>query len=645
MSSSYQMENRAVLRKQIGNVEQGSLFVSPQLFSKYRLVLCDMVKFMPHSILKTHFGYDEFRPLQEEIIEELLASKDALVLMPTGGGKSLCYQIPALLLPGITLVVSPLIALMKDQVDGLQANGVRAEALHSGLTGPDINLIMNQARRGQIKLLYVSPERLAVPAFQAFLKELTISLLAIDEAHCISEWGHDFRPDYRNLAALRKQYAGVPLVALTATATERVREDISTQLGLQKARTFLSTFNRPNLSYTVRPKTGTSAAIIELLQEQPEESAIIYCASRKDVERMTQTLQKAGISALSYHAGLNKDVRQNNQEQFIRDEVRVMVATIAFGMGIDKPDVRLVVHYDLPKSLEGYYQETGRAGRDGLPSRCVLFYSYSDSAKQDFFIGQMTDGVEQQQAKEKLSLMLDFCRLRGCRRAFLMEYFGEKWPEGSCGACDNCLNPQEYIEATEISKKILSAVLRTKQRFGAGVIAGVLRGSDTIIAKQPWLQQLSVFGIVDNFSEDELKQLIRSLAEHGFLVRGEGEYPTFQVSSEGIQFLKGSESVELPRPLVAQKKSRKEKIVKAGKLPGDYDVDLFERLRVLRKRLADELGVPPFIVFGDASLRDMCVSKPKTLEQFAEISGVGEKKLVQFGEVFLKEINDALVKA
>jgi ATP-dependent DNA helicase RecQ len=588
-------------------------------------------------LLKTHFGYDQFRPLQEEIIGEVLAGRDALVLMPTGGGKSLCYQLPALALPGLTLVVSPLIALMKDQVDGLQVNGVAAEAIHSGMSAQEIAGVQDRARRGETRLLYVSPERLAVPAFRTFLDSLSVSLLAIDEAHCISEWGHDFRPDYRNLRVLREQYAGVPVIALTATATEKVRLDIAKQLGLEKARMFLSTFNRPNLSYAVKPKSGTYTVLRGLLEEEKGESAIIYVSSRKDVENLAAKLAKDGIAALPYHAGLDAATRQSNQEKFIRDEVSVIVATIAFGMGIDKPDVRLVVHYDLPKSLEGYYQETGRAGRDGLASRCVLFYTYADSAKQEYFIEQLSDPKEQAQAREKLRQVLDFCRLRSCRRAFLMRYFGEQWTDEGCGSCDNCTDPQSLIDATVISKKILSAVLRTGERFGAGVVAGVLLGNEVITNKQPWLTKLSVFGIVDDFSEEDLRQLIRSLAEAGLLARSEGEYPTFLLTTEGKRFLMGSESLELPKPLapVSKKKVRTSKAA-AGVQTGDQP--LFERLRSLRKRLADDLGVPPFIVFGDTTLREMASVKPKTLAEFATISGVGEKKLAQFGSVFLAEI-------
>lgn len=593
---------------------------------------------MLHELLKTHFGYDQFRPLQAEIITTVLEGQDALVLMPTGGGKSLCYQLPALALPGVTLVISPLIALMKDQVDGLQANGVAAMAIHSGLAASEISQIQKKAISGHIKLLYVSPERLALPVFQEFLEKIEVSLLAIDEAHCISEWGHDFRPDYRNLKQLRKRFLGVPVIALTATATEKVRTDIKLQLGLEQAKVFLSTFNRPNLTYEVRPKAGGAAALRALVGEFRGQSVIIYCQSRKDVETLAASFTKNKMPAVPYHAGLQPGERQRNQDRFIRDEVPIVVATIAFGMGIDKPDVRLVVHYDLPKSLEGYYQETGRAGRDGLASRCVLFYTYADAAKQEYFIEQITDAKEQGNAQQKLHNVLEYCQLTRCRRAYLMRYFAEEWTDDACGNCDNCLKPPELVDSTEIAKKIISAVLKTNERFGAGVIAGVLLGQKTVLTKLPWMQSLSVFGIVDDFSEVQLKSLIRLLAEAGLLLRSTGEYPTFQVSHNGKRFLLGSTPLLLPRPQVAIKSAKSSPLRSAS---GPYDMDLFEQLRVLRKRLADELGVPPFIVFGDASLRQMAISKPSTIEQFAAISGVGEKKLQQFGEVFIAEIQSS----
>lgn len=391
------------------------------------------------NLLKTHFGYETFRPLQEEIIKTVLEKKDALVLMPTGGGKSLCYQVPALMLDGITLVISPLIALMKDQVDTLTANGIAAAYLNSTLRPDEIDSVQARAISGELKILYLAPERLALPAFQMVLQKLKIDLIAIDEAHCISEWGHDFRPDYRNLKELRRAFPSVPVMALTATATPRVREDIVKQMSMEAATVFLSSFNRPNLHYHVRSKKNAFQQLVQLLKPLKDQPAILYCFSRKDTEALAEDLREAGFQALPYHAGLSPEVRKRTQEKFMRDEVPVIAATIAFGMGIDKPDVRLVVHMDLPKTIESYYQETGRAGRDGLPSDCVFFYSYGDKHKQEYFINVMNDKAEQDLARKKLAQMLAYSEAKTCRRQHLLRYFGETWEESTCDACDNCV--------------------------------------------------------------------------------------------------------------------------------------------------------------------------------------------------------------
>ncbi|HEX8923649.1 MAG TPA: RecQ family ATP-dependent DNA helicase, partial [Patescibacteria group bacterium] len=417
------------------------------------------------NLLKNYFGYDSFLPLQEEIITHVMAGKDALVLMPTGGGKSICYQLPAMALSGVTLVISPLIALMKDQVDQLKTNGIAAEFINSSIKSGEIREIQDKVKKGEIKILYVAPERLPVEAFRDFLGEIKIALIAIDEAHCISEWGHDFRPDYRNLTVLKEMFPKVPVIALTATATDKVRADIMERLNIKKAKVFVSGFNRPNLTYIVKPKNNAYTNLVELLKKYEKKSAIIYCFSRKETEEIAKKLRKEKIKALPYHAGLASEKRQETQEKFIRDEIEVIVATIAFGMGINKPDVRLVVHYSLPKSVEGYYQETGRAGRDGLPSECVLFYSYADSFKQEFFFKEIENEEERQRARTKLQQMIDYCESDSCRREYLLRYFGEK-PESECQGCDVCLSPKEKIDATIIGQKILSAVGRTEERFG-----------------------------------------------------------------------------------------------------------------------------------------------------------------------------------
>ena len=585
--------------------------------------------------LKSHFGFDRFLPMQEDIISRVLAQKDTLVLMPTGGGKSLCYQLPALSFSGLTMVVSPLIALMKDQVDRLKSNGIAADFLNSTLTVPQVKRVQEQAQNGQLKILYVAPERLALPRFHSFLRSLDLSLIAIDEAHCISEWGHDFRPDYRNLKTLRRDFPAVPLIALTATATEKVRADIVTQLGLQQPEIFVSSFNRPNLSYEVRPKNSSFGSLLALLRKHGNSTAIIYCFSRKSTEAMAADLAANGLDALPYHAGLETSIRRTTQEKFIRSEVRIIVATIAFGMGIDKPDIRLVVHYDLPKSVEGYYQETGRAGRDGLPSECVLFYSYADKIKHEYFIGQVENEVEQDNARRKLDQMVAFCELQTCRRRYLLEYFDEKWEDRACGGCDNCSTPQEEYDATEISQKVLSAVIRTGERFGAAHISNVLQGSSTKQVR-PWgHDQLTVFGIARDFSKEDLAPMIRALIARGLLAVDGNSRPTLSITPSGRAFLKNREKLTLNRPKVD--------VGTSGIAPSgifDYDLELFEKLRVLRKEISDEQKVPSFVIFGDKSLQQMVYYIPRNQEEFSRISGVGTAKLEHFSEAFLAIINE-----
>ncbi|MFZ5391586.1 MAG: DNA helicase RecQ [Patescibacteria group bacterium] len=585
------------------------------------------------SLLKKYFGYDQFRPLQEEIINTVLNKKDVLALMPTGGGKSLCYQLPALQFDGITLVISPLIALMKDQVDSLQANGIGAEFLNSTLTYEEIQNIENDARAGKIKILYVAPERLATASFRNFLDKLPISLIAIDEAHCISEWGHDFRPDYRNLKILRQDFPETPIIALTATATQKVRQDIIDQLDLSRAQVFVSSFNRHNLTYTVQPKNNAYDGLVNLLQKNKGNSAIIYCFSRKDTESLAADLRAEGFSCLPYHAGLDGEIRKQTQEKFIRDEVETIVATIAFGMGIDKPDVRLIVHFDMPKTLEGYYQETGRAGRDDLPSECVLFYSYADKIKQDYFINQIENDREREAARKKIEQMINFCDLATCRRQYLLSYFGEKWEEKNCGSCDNCQTPRENFDATLIVQKILSAVIRTGEKFGGGYIADVLLGKNSKKIRERKHQSLTVYGIVDDFSAEEIKQIIRRLLEKNLLAKTDDRYPVLRLTNQGKDFLKNREKLELP-----QIKSQGQEKTGKNKIGMDFDVELFEKLRKRRKKLADEKNVPPFVIFGDNSLQEMAHYLPQNLDSFAKITGVGQEKLVRFGEIFLEVI-------
>ncbi len=601
-------------------------------------------------LLKTYFGYDSFRPLQEEIISHILDKKEALVIMATGGGKSLCYQLPALKFKGLTLVISPLIALMKDQVDGLNANGIAAEFINSTLSYDQIREIQTRLKREQIKILYVAPERLAIGDFLDFLGTLNVDLIAIDEAHCISEWGHDFRPEYRNLKSLRKNFPGVPLIALTATATNQVRSDIIEQLNLQEARVFLSSFNRSNLSYQVRPKKNALNELKTLLKKYAGESAIIYCFSRKSTEELAAALQDENLRALPYHAGLDVEKRRKTQEQFIRDEVSIIVATVAFGMGIDKPNVRLVVHYDLPKSVEGYYQETGRAGRDGLPSDCVLFYSYGDKIKHNFFINQIDDSDQREAVAEKLARIIEYAEMQSCRRAYLLEYFGEN-PDiilggQSCQSCDFCLTPKENFDATEITWKILSTVIRIEERFGLNYVIDILRGHETPKVRERQHAGLPVFGIAKEQKQTDLLEIIELLIAQKILIKTSGEYPLLKVTDEGKTLLKTRQKITLtkstiPKDDLQAATTTRAKIKKeAGHVVSDYHQDLFEELRVLRKSIADKKRVPPFIIFGDVSLREMAFYLPQSNESFSFITGVGRVKLAEYGEDFLSVIRN-----
>lgn len=575
----------------------------------------------------------------------MLSGRDGLVLMPTGGGKSLCYQLPAMCLPGVTLVVSPLIALMKDQVDALNANGIPARFINSTLTSSEMELAQAEALGGRVKILYVAPERLALTGFRRFLGIVELSLIAVDEAHCISEWGHEFRPDYRNLHQLRREFPNIPVVALTATATQRVRHDIVEQLGLQKGQVFLSSFNRANLSYSVQTKERFWEKLLSLLQSHKGESTIIYCFSRRETEELAEDLKERGLLALPYHAGLEPEIRRRTQEDFIRDRAPIIVATIAFGMGIDKPDIRLVVHHSLPKSLEAYYQETGRAGRDGLPSECVLFYSYADKAKHNYFINQIEESREQQLAREKLDQVAEFAEIPVCRRRTVLAYFGEIWQQENCGACDVCLAATEEFDATEIAQKVLSAAIRTGQRFGAQHVSKVLRGSREKRVLDLGHDRLTVYGIARDFGEADLREIMSQLQARGLLARNEGEFATLSVSQKGREFLQQRQRLSLPRLKSAiDVEAGRGNSSPPGALGSDsgetveYDPELLEQLRTLRRELADGQNVPPFVVFGDVTLRHLAAFLPQSMESFAAMPGVGSAKLEQYGEAFVKSI-------
>ncbi|PWU18974.1 MAG: DNA helicase RecQ [Verrucomicrobia bacterium] len=590
-------------------------------------------------LLKQYFGFSSFRPLQEEIIRDALTAKDTFALLPTGGGKSLCFQLPAMAQPGLTVVVSPLIALMKDQVDGLQAGGVPATFLNSSLTPGESRARLHGLRTGQYRLLYVAPERLMLPLFLESLRHWPVKLLAIDEAHCISEWGHDFRPEYRQLAALRELFPTVPMMALTATATERVRGDIITQLKLRNPGCYIASFNRPNLTYRVIAKQNPFQQLFEFVHARPRDSGIVYCQARKTAESLAERLSDSGIKAKPYHAGLTSEERSRNQELFIRDELRVICATIAFGMGINKPNVRFVVHYDLPKNIEGYYQETGRAGRDGLPSDCLLLFSAGDVVKQLKFLDEKPP-KERQIARDQLDQMVHYAESANCRRHELLRYFSETFEEDNCGGCDNCLSPRDTYDGTVAAHKFLSCIYRVRQLsgfdFGLNHIVEVLTGADTENVRKWNHAKASTYGIGNEHSRPEWKAIARQLVRLGFVNQAPEKFNVLSLTPEGLDLLKQRKSVMLTKPVAAPQPQAH----RAGEIA--CDEVLFERLRQLRKRLADERAVPPYIVFSDVALRQMARLYPSNSHEFARISGVGEKKLQEYGTVFLAEIADHL---
>ena len=588
------------------------------------------------SLLKQYFGYDEFRPLQQDVIEAVMDGRDSLVLMPTGGGKSLCYQLPALALPGLTLVVSPLIALMKDQVDALRENGAPAGFVNSAQSYEERVAVQKAAYYGEVKLLYVAPERVALPEFQRFVAAADVSLIAVDEAHCISQWGHEFRPDYRALSRMREIAPQTPIIALTATATRQVRDDIVEQLNLSDPQVFVAGFDRPNLRYSVLPNTDRYDRLLDWLNANPNASAIVYRSSRDGVDEMVADLESDGISALPYHAGLESDVRAANQERFVRDEARVIVATVAFGMGIDKPDVRLVMHYETPDSIERYYQESGRAGRDGLDSECILFYGQRERERLEYLLNRNDDETRRAVAQRQLDAIVAYCRQPTCRRAALLQYFGETADWQDCGNCDVC--SAETFDATIITQKILSAVIRTGERYGSTYIAQILKGVDNAQTRERNHQSLSVFGIVDDYTHAALREMMTNLVAKGLLQQG-GEYPTLSVTPQGRAFLRNRETVRLPVP-ESRARSRASRRAAASAAPIDYDETLFEKLRAVRTRLARERAVPPYVIFGDRSLQEMSAYHPTTPNAFLRINGVGQKKLQDFGEQFLKVIQN-----
>jgi ATP-dependent DNA helicase RecQ len=599
-------------------------------------------------VLRDVFGYDAFRGEQQDIIDTVAGGGDALVLMPTGGGKSLCYQIPALVRRGTGVVISPLIALMQDQVDALDALGVRAGFLNSTQDPGQRRAVEQAYRSGELDLLYLAPERLGVESTARLLDQGTIALFAIDEAHCVSQWGHDFRPDYLRLSELAERWPGVPRIALTATATHQTRDEIATRLGLTEARHFVASFDRPNITYRVAPKDNPGKQLLDLLRtEHPGDAGIVYCLSRASVEKTAQQLTDQGIRALPYHAGLPAHVRSANQSTFLREDGVIMVATIAFGMGIDKPDVRFVAHLDLPKSVEGYYQETGRAGRDGLPSTAWLAYGLADVVQQRKMIAE-SDGdlSHRRKLSAHLDAMLALCETVECRRAQLLRYFGQSHP-GSCGACDTCQNPPEAWDGTVPAQKLLSAVFRLdrerNQRFGVGHVVDILRGKSTPKITQWGHDSLTVFGVGEDLSDGEWRSVARQLLAQG-LLEVDSNHGTLVLTEASAEVLGRKREVRMRRDPAPTARSARKPARSGGSRPeaaplSDVDQPVFERLRAWRAAAAKEQGVPAYVVFHDATLRAVVAERPADLDALSGISGVGQAKLERYGEGILAALH------
>jgi ATP-dependent DNA helicase RecQ len=596
----------------------------------------------PLTVLHDVFGYSAFRGEQAEIVDHLVSGGDALVLMPTGGGKSLCFQVPALVRPGIGVVVSPLIALMQDQVETLRQLGVRASALHSSLPPGESGTVMRAMRAGELDLLYVSPERLLTDGLLDLLDGCKLALFAIDEAHCVSQWGHDFRPEYLQLDVLATRYPGVPRIALTATADGPTRRDIAERLKLQGGRIFVAGFDRPNIRYRIVPKENPKAQLLSFIQrEHQNEAGIVYCLSRNKVDTTAEWLRGEGIEALPYHAGLDREVRARNQDRFLKEDGVVMVATIAFGMGIDKPDVRFVAHLDLPKSLEAYYQETGRAGRDGLPSDAWMAYGIQDVGKIQGLIAE-SDAPERQKQidRQKLDALLGYCETVRCRRQVLLEYFSDSLP-APCGNCDTCLEPIEAFDGTELARKALSCVYRTGQRFGVGQVIDVLTGTETDRVRQLGHDKLSTWGIGRDLGKAEWKSVFRQLVAAGLLIVDTEGHGALHLAPECREVLRGEREIRLRREAVkkAVRGSGRNGSRTPRALPSDpAEASLFQALRTRRLELAREQGVPPYVIFHDATLTDLAHAKPRSMTEFAAIPGVGQAKLLRYAEAFLTVI-------
>lgn len=578
------------------------------------------------------FGFSEFRPNQKEIVTAILSGRDAFVVMPTGGGKSLCYQLPAHLMDGTCLVVSPLISLMKDQVDAAVENGLRAAFLNSSQDAGERRAVLNQLRRGALDLLYISPERFALEGFSDLLASCHISFVAIDEAHCISEWGHDFRPDYLALGSLTKTFPDTPITAFTATATMKVQEDIVQRLNLRTPLRVRASFNRPNLYYAVQQKNDANRQALRFITDHRNQAGIIYRTTRKSVEATAGFLIKNGIRALPYHAGLDDDVRAKNQEAFNRDEVAVVVATIAFGMGIDKSNVRFVIHADLPKNIEGYYQETGRSGRDGDPACCLLFFGYGDIPKIRHFINQIEDEPERRRAERSLQDVVNYASAHACRRRQLLGYFGEQFGHAPCGNCDVCAGKVERTDATRDAQIALSAIVRTGQRFGFGHVIDVITGAETDRVRALGHDTLKTYGVGADHSRPYWRRVLDNLLAQGLAGLDDGEYPTLQITEQALPVLKGQAQFFMSE---AQAEIRPRRRKTTAATPVSDGGPLFEKLRDLRTTLAKKHSVPAYVIFTDTTLRELAIRRPTIPAQLLQIHGIGARKREQYGDQVL----------
>ena len=598
------------------------------------------------NILKTYFGYDEFRNGQDKLIESIIEGRDALGIMPTGGGKSICYQLPAIALDGITIVISPLISLMKDQVDSLNELGINAAFINSTLDNGEFLQILEGIRANSYKIVYVAPERLNTDSFINLVKDISISLVAVDEAHCISQWGHDFRPSYLEIPRFINSLKQRPAVAaFTATATKEIIKEIKRLIGLRNPIEVTTGFDRPNLYYQVLKVSNKSKFLIEYLNENfKTESGIVYCATRKSVESLVKILNDKGFSAVGYHGGMNSEERQNNQDEFILGNKRLIVATNAFGMGIDKPDVRFVIHYNMPKNMEAYYQEAGRAGRDGEKSDCILLYSASDIVKQKLMIqNDDIDPKRQEMLYKNLQYLVNYCNTNDCLRNQILNYFDEDSASDKCKNCSNCIDSSEMIDITLEAQKILSCIYRVNQRYGANMVIQVLRGSKNKKVLEARLDNVSTYGIMKEYSDSAISEIIMTLVSSGYIHMTHDKYPVLKLTSKSADVLSGKTKLHHKKHLL-QKKDEKEKAsksIKGGNI--DFDIELFEKLKQYRYKIAQEKGLPPYVIFHDIALKEMAAYLPVNKESFLEIKGVGEKKYENYGEGFIDIIKEAKI--